>query len=96
MKLEKKVRIKGRVYRKYDTPKTPYKRIMESGQVSKEMKIKLRGVYEGLNPARLKRSIDMKIKRLYAVYRRKNGSKTTPADKKLTVSMVSYYMIKQL
>lgn len=96
MKLEKKIRVKGKIHRKYDVPKTPYKRILESDQVSAEVKEKLKEVYDGLNPAELKRQIDIKVKQLYEVYRRKNGSKIIGADKKLTASMVSYYMIKQM
>jgi len=61
MKLEKKVRVKGKIHRKYDKPRTPYKRIMESDQVSNEVKIKLKDTYESLNPAMLKRSIDEKV-----------------------------------
>ncbi len=33
MKLEKKVRVKGKIHRKYDVAKTPYKRMMESDQI---------------------------------------------------------------
>ena len=36
MKLVSKERIGGSVKRKYDTPKTPYQRLMESGQISGE------------------------------------------------------------
>jgi len=96
MKLEKKVRVKGKIHRKYDVPKTPYKRVMESSQVSVDVKEKLKEVYDELNPAELKRQIDVKVKRLYKVYSKKNGTKIIGADKKLTASMVSYYMIKQM
>ncbi|MDD3998829.1 MAG: hypothetical protein PHR98_01840 [Candidatus Shapirobacteria bacterium] len=42
MKLKEKVKIKGRRYRKYDKPKTPYNRIMESDQIDK----KINNLYE--------------------------------------------------
>lgn len=90
MKLIKKERIKGKIHRKYDKAKTPYRRIMESDQFSKETKNKLKEVYENLNPAELKRTIDMKIKKLYEVYLKKNGGKVDPAIKKLIPSMVSF------
>ncbi len=64
--------------------------------MSNDVKMKLKEVYEGLNPAELKRDIDIKIKRLYKVYKKKNGSKIIGVGKKLTASIVSYYMIKQL
>ncbi len=96
MKLEKKIRVKGKIHRKYDVPKTPYKRMMESDQVSAGVKEKIKEMYGSLNPVELKRGIDVKVKSLYEVYRKKTGSKNIAADKKLTASMVSYYMIQQL
>jgi len=93
MKLKEKVRIKGKIHRKYDEAKTPYRRIMESDQFAQETKDKLREVYENINPAELKRNIDVKIKKLYEVYSKKNGGKVDPATKKLNPSMVSFYMM---
>jgi len=88
--------MKGKIHRKYDMAKTPYKRMMESDQVNTKVKEKLKEVYDSLNPALLKRQIDTKVKCLYKVYSKKNGSKNIATDKKLTASMVSYYMIQQL
>lgn len=96
MKLERKVRLKGKIHRKYDKAITPYQRILNSNQIDAETKKKLKAVYEELNPALLKRSIDVKIKKLYEIYKRKNSSKNIATDKRLTASMVSYYMIQQL
>ena len=93
MKLKEKVRIKGKLHRKYDTPQTPYRRIMESLQVGEDVKEKLKEIYENLNPAELKREIDMKIKKLYEVYSKKGGSLKVAANKKLSISLVSYYMM---
>jgi hypothetical protein len=36
MKLKEKIRDKGKVHRKYDVPKTPYQRLMESDQIPEE------------------------------------------------------------
>ena len=58
MKLVSKERIGGSVKRKYDTPKTPYQRLMDSGQISEQTRKQLETVYLSLNPAQLKRSID--------------------------------------
>ncbi len=96
MKLKEKIRIKGKVHRRYDVPKTSYKRILESEDVSEEVKAGLRDVYESLNPAQLKRQVDEKVRKLYEVYRKKNGAGSIATDKRLTASMVSYYMMKQL
>ena len=40
-KLQKKVRINGKVKKIYDSPKTPYQRILESDKISKKEKEKL-------------------------------------------------------
>ncbi len=85
MKLERNIRVKGRIHGKYDVSKTPYKKIIESDQVNAETKERLKEAYDGLTHAELKRNIDR-----YGVYRKKNGSKTTATDKKLTASTVSF------
>jgi len=68
MKLIKKERVGSKVKRKYDIPKTPYQRLIESGQISEEAKKELEAIYRSLNPAELKRKIDEKIHRLFKVY----------------------------
>lgn len=73
MKLKEKIRDKGKVHRKYDTPKTPYQRLMESEQIPDETKEKLKEIYLTLNPAQLKRAIDEKLHKLYQAYERKRG-----------------------
>ncbi|MEA1964157.1 MAG: ISNCY family transposase [Candidatus Aerophobetes bacterium] len=94
MKLKKKIRIKGKIHRKYDVPKTPYERLMESGQISEETKRELRPVYQSLNPAELKRKIDKKLKKLYEVYEEKNGRGEISSLKKQTprIDMESYIL----
>ena len=64
MKLVSKERIGGRVKRKYATPKTPYQRLMDSGQISEETRKQLETLYLSLNTAQLKRSIDAKLDKL--------------------------------
>jgi len=62
MKLKEKIKIKGKIHRKYDIPKTPYQRLMESPHIQDETKRKLEALYLSLNPAELKRNIDEKLK----------------------------------
>jgi hypothetical protein len=64
MKLVSKERIGGRVKRKYDTPRTPYQRLMNSEQIAEESKRQLEAVYLNLNPAKLKQNIDIKLEKL--------------------------------
>jgi hypothetical protein len=71
MKLKEKTRDKGKIHRKYDLPKTPFRRLMESGQINQETKRKLKTIYAGLNPAALKRTIDQKLNKLYELYQQK-------------------------
>ena len=82
MKLKEKIRDKGKVHRKYDSPLTPYQKIMESNLVSEETKDKLRKIYLSLNPAELKRGIDKKIHLLFKAYEEKNrGTEALPFKK---------------
>jgi hypothetical protein len=48
MKLLEKTRIGSKVYKKYDTPKTPRQRILDSSHVSDKDKEKLRKIYASL------------------------------------------------
>jgi len=68
MKLVSKERIGGKIKRRYDVPKTPYQRLIESDQILEEGKRKLEATYLSLNPAQLKRTIDAKLDKLYQTY----------------------------
>lgn len=57
MKQVSKVRIGSRVIKRYDTPKTPYQRVLEANNVSDAIKKELRRQYKELNPAELHRQI---------------------------------------
>ena len=58
MILLEKHRIGAKAIRKYDYPKTPYQRVLDSVTVSNEVKESMRIFYETLNPADLKRKIN--------------------------------------
>lgn len=94
IKLVQKIRIKGKIHKKYDKAKTPYQRVMESSHVSLEKKQELKEIYDSLNPAELKRGIDAKLWKLYKAYKKKQSLpvETSPIiRKKLSPSMVSFY-----
>ena len=95
MKLKSKERVGGKVKRKYEASKTPYQRLMESGQIPVEIKEELEGTYLSLNPAQLKRSIDAKLAELYKAYQQKGRTPQIDPYKKLAPSMVTFYMIQQ-
>jgi hypothetical protein len=85
IKLISRERIAGKIHRKYDKPKTPYQRIMESSEVSKEKKRELKKIYLSLNPADLKRRIDKKLSELYKIYQKKINSQKVDTKKKISV-----------
>lgn len=58
IKLIEKVRVGGKIHRRYDKPKTPYQRVLESGQISKAASQRLRAQYDGLNVAEIHRRIE--------------------------------------
>jgi hypothetical protein len=95
MKLVSKERIGGSVKRKYDTPKTPYQRLMNSGQISEQTRKQLEMVYLSLNPAQLKRSIDAKLEELYQTYEKKGRSEQAEPVKKMVPRTVTSFMIQQ-
>jgi hypothetical protein len=58
MILLEKHRIGAKAIRKYDKPKTPYQRVLESDTVAEKLKEAIRSIYYNLNPAELKRKIN--------------------------------------
>lgn len=58
MKLTEKQRVGTTVKKRYDTAKTPYQRVLDSGVLTEENKTKIQDVYNTLNPVELKRKIN--------------------------------------
>lgn len=79
MKLKAKTRIGGKIHRQYDQPKTPYQRLLESGQLSRKAEKQLRRQYESLNVAQLQRGIERSKDRLWALLQAKQGMVPRPA-----------------
>lgn len=67
MQLQTKVRRGGRLHRRYDTPQTPYHRLLASKQLGSEAQAQLRAQYQALNPAALKRRIDDTLSQLWRI-----------------------------
>jgi len=89
IKLISKHRTGGRIHRKYDDPKTPHQRVMESKEVEQKVKQKLRKLYLDSNPAQLKRQIDDKLNKLFKYYQQKNKTQKLTIKKKLKPNMVT-------
>ncbi len=67
--IEKKV-IASKVSKRYDSPKTPYKRILKSKHVSAAVKRALKEQFENLNPFQLKKGIEAKMKQIFDYLKR--------------------------
>jgi len=65
LKLIEKTRINSKYKRKYDKPKTPYQRLIESDAISDEIKLTLNSRYQKLDPFKLKASVERKLKAIF-------------------------------
>lgn len=93
MKLISKERIGGKIRRKYDIPRTPYERLLQSDQTPDYIKKDLITLYNTLNPAVLKKAIDNKIGTLLKQYEHKANTQQSNPDKKQTPRLVTSYVI---
>lgn len=65
LKLESKTRVGGAIKKKWEKPKTPYQRILESPTVPQGIKLRLREHHRCMNPFTLRRELDKKLKRFF-------------------------------
>ena len=65
VKLIAKERIASKTIKRYDIPKTPYQRIMESPFVTDDVKHSLTEVFKNLNPFDLRKEIEDKLKKIF-------------------------------
>ena len=78
-------RKKGGYIGSTDKPRTPYQRVVECFEIPDEKKRKLAMMYNSLNPAQLKRTIDKKLDSLYKTYQEKINSQKVDEKKKISV-----------
>jgi hypothetical protein len=69
LKLIAKTKVGSRYQKKYDEPKTPHQRLMNSAQINEAQKTYLTERYCNLNPFKLKRQIDHKQTRILRALR---------------------------
>ena len=72
MKLKEKVRVGGKVHRKYEKPVTPYQRLLNSGVLKPKQRRELEARYQSLNPAELSRKIRVLQDRLFDLVEQKD------------------------
>jgi len=71
-KCIEKIRIGSKYRRKYDLAKSPFKRVMESNEISETNKLKLKAIHEKLNPVKLKIKIEKGVNKILRIQRRSN------------------------
>jgi hypothetical protein len=65
MKLVSKSRNGAKVYKIYDTAKTPYQRLVQAGALTEAKKAELAATYHGLNPVKLLKQISGNLEQLW-------------------------------
>ncbi len=60
-KLIQKQRLGSKTIKRYDPPKTPYLRLMESSHITKKTKQELTAIFETLNPFLLQQKVKEKV-----------------------------------
>ena len=63
-KLTQKQRIRSKIIKVHDDPKTPYQRILDSPHILQRTKDKLTDLYHTLNPFHLRKAIDHNIAKI--------------------------------
>lgn len=74
-KLLHKERVGSKIVKKHSIPLTPYQRVMASEHVNEEIKSQLKKTHESLDPFKLAKVIQQKLKRIYALVDVKNRQK---------------------
>lgn len=65
VKLISKQRVASKTIKRYDSPKTPYQRIMDSPYIADDVKHFLNTVFKKLNPFDLRKAIEDKLKKIF-------------------------------
>lgn len=69
LKLKEKTKINSRYVKTYEPPQTPCQRLLVCENIKPEAKNLLQEVYNSLNPFKLKREIEQKLKSIFATLR---------------------------
>lgn len=88
MKLRKKTRVAGQLKRKYDTPQTPYQRILKAREIPKSRKQELTRLYETLNPVKLKTEIERHLKLLTKLVKEQSALTQRKEPARVTFPMI--------
>ncbi|HOI25815.1 MAG TPA: hypothetical protein PK581_09570, partial [Caldisericia bacterium] len=83
MQLQEKLRIGAKVMKRWDLPRTPYQRVLESPQVSAENKQACQAIYETLDPFTLHQEVQRLKNKLNELRRKKELDRIQAEDKLL-------------
>ena len=92
LKLIRKTRVRGKVHRRYDQPKTPYQRLLESGQLTASQKRHLNALYESLNPAELKRRMEHHLTALFESHQERSVKPRPAPTRRMQPRLVRSFM----
>ena len=76
MKLVSKTRHGAKVFKVYETARTPYQRLLKLGVLSQTKQAELTAIYHGLNPVRLLNQINGNLEQLWKLADRRSTSVT--------------------
>jgi hypothetical protein len=78
VKLVEKKLVDGKTMKRYDQPKTPYQRVLESPFVSPSVRRSLKEQFETLNPFRLRKAIEDRLNTIFKILRSRKPMVTIP------------------
>ncbi len=84
VKLVEKKLVDGKHIKRYDAPKTPYQRVLDSSYVEVSVKRTLKKQFENLNPFKLRKIMESKLKNIFRVLCSKKSQATIPLTKFLS------------
>jgi len=67
MKLKEKTQVGSKWIRKYDRPRTPLQRVIESGKYNRVKVKKLKELVKTIDPFELSRAVDQKLEKIFAM-----------------------------
>lgn len=68
VKLIEKKRVASKIIKRYDVPKTPYQRTLESKDIPLAKKQALKEQFAGLNPFKLRKAMEKKLQEIFAIH----------------------------
>jgi hypothetical protein len=91
MRLKEKTRLAGKLHRRYDHTATPYRRLLNSRQLSTSAREALQRQYDQLSPIKLMRIIQEKQRQLFRILRQND----TDARRRTQPRPVTSFMTQQ-